>query len=86
MDKLWKHLVKMYQSLKVALETDKEEAEVVKRLGQTEKKGNLNLFAWFKLFWVTLAIMFVAVFVIWNYIKPRPKGSHHGYNKYGERY
>ena len=75
----------MYQSLKTAIETDKADNESAKIKGLTTKSYG-NLTAWFKLFWVTLAIMFVAVFVIWNYIKPRPKGSHHGYNKYGERY
>lgn len=79
------HLVTMWQSLWKAIKEDKEWPVTNEQTGKREYRLNI----WFKTFWITLVILLLAGIIIWDLIRPvkmNKKRSHHGYNKYGERY
>jgi heme/copper-type cytochrome/quinol oxidase subunit 2 len=82
LQKTWEYLTDMWVSLKTSIDQDKNWSVTNKNTGKTESR----VWVWFKTFWIVLAIILISAFVIWNYIKPREKTSHHGWNRYGERY
>lgn len=89
--KLWDIEVKAYHSLKTAINEDKTHIPVLVPnpiTGQDEPKTHLQL--WFKTALVPIIIFAVVVLLVWSiFNKNRPgdkRKSHHGVNRYGERY
>jgi len=81
-------LVTNWKYLNTAIKLDQEDNEKAKSTGQPLAMPQGNIKNWFKLFGFGTIILITSVFVIWEIIKPRPSytKSHHGINKYGERY
>lgn len=84
--------VEAYKDLKKALKADKMSNDEAERKGLTVDRF-YYLKEWFKLHWVNLVIFLFVIFGFWKIAQPEKKKpyvdkrkSHHGINKYGERY
>jgi len=89
--KLWDIEVNAYHSLKTAIALDKNGTPVMVTDSKTgEKVAKTNVSIWFKASLVPIIIFAVIVLFVWSFFNktnPRDKRiSHHGINRYGERY
>jgi len=92
LDRAGAHLVKMFNYLKFCIAEDKKDIEMTITDG-IQRKKYANLINFFKLFWVTLAIILFAGFFVLRMISINNRStykdgrkSHHGVNKFGQRY
>lgn len=81
-----------YKELQNALKQDKESNIEAENKGLAVDK-TYYFKEWFKIYWVQVVIFFIFIFGVWKVLQPVKKKpyidrrrSHHGINKYGERY
>ena len=89
-EKLKNHLIEMWKYFFTALEFDRQDKELSRSSGVPVPMPNGNLKNWFRIFGITLLIIVIIIFGLWNIVigpkTKKQKVSHHGINKYGERY
>ena len=90
--KLLNHITTMWKYLFAAYRFDTEDNIKASTDGVPLPARWSNLKNWWKIFGITAVIFVVAVFSLWNVVKPRhihrsnPDRNHHGVNRYGKRY
>ena len=87
--KLWIHLVTMWEYFFTSLKLDQEDRERAASEGVKLPVFFGNLQNWFKIFGLTLFVIIIIIFSLQGAVKPRKQKkyySHHGVNRYGERY
>jgi hypothetical protein len=90
--RLMNYFKELYDSLQKSIKVDRNVNEKLKEQGLAPSSHS-QLINWFKAAWFALAIILVGGVLIWQIVRgPRTspyrdgRRSHHGVNRYGERY
>jgi len=85
---VWNKEVEAWRGLQEALSADKNKVPVLSSSGEPTIITNTEV--WLRRFITPVVVTFVGIFLIWSFFKeqarPKKKYSHHGVNRYGERY
>jgi hypothetical protein len=88
-EKAGKHFSTMWSYFKFAVREDQADKKLSIETGSPVPNPNGNVKNWIKIFGVTafglIVLFFVLIYKLTSH-KPALKKSHHGINKYGERY